>query len=58
MKLLVKLGYVADYELRAVFDNECLHGGVNNSEIPNFVYRWTENEVEKTINTFMPIGMH
>jgi len=58
MKLLVKLGYVVDYELRAVFDNECLHGGVNNSEIPNFVYRWTENEVEKTINTFMPIGMH
>ena len=58
MKLLVKLGYVMDYELRAVFDNKCLYGGVNGSEIPNFVYRWTENEVEKTINTFMPIGMH
>ena len=34
------------------------YGGLNNSEIPNFVYRWTENEIEKVINTYAPYSKH
>jgi len=29
-------------------------GGVDNSDIPNYVYRWTEREFEKTIRSFDP----
>jgi hypothetical protein len=31
---------------------------VRYSHIPNFVYRWTENEVIKTVNTFLPAHTH
>jgi hypothetical protein len=31
-------------------------GGVANSQIPNFIYRWTEREVEKTILSYAPYG--
>ena len=58
MKLLVKVGLVEQYETRAVYDNDFKYGGVNCSEIPNYAYRWTENEIEKTIKAFMPIGEH
>ncbi len=34
------------------------HGGVNNSAIPNYVYRWTEREVEKTLASNAPEGKH
>jgi hypothetical protein len=29
---------------------------VGNSATPNFIYRWTEREIEKTIQTFSPAG--
>ncbi len=47
-----------EYELAAVFDNDCKWGGVANSEIPNYVYRWTASEFKKTINTFSPHLKH
>jgi hypothetical protein len=31
-------------------------GGVGNSATPNFIYRWTEREIEKVIRTFRPAG--
>jgi SAM-dependent methyltransferase len=46
------------YELVAVESTSGASGGVNNSQIPNFIYRWTEREVRKTINSYAPAGMH
>jgi SAM-dependent methyltransferase len=58
MKTLVNLNITHDYETLAVYFNDGLYGGVRNTEIPNFVYRWTEREIEKTISTFAPYAPH
>jgi SAM-dependent methyltransferase len=58
MRMLVNLNVTHDYETIAVYFNDCLYGGVRNTEIPNFVYRWTEREVEKTISTYAPYARH
>jgi len=44
------------YELAAVEGNGRTCGGVNFTCVPNFVYRWTEREFEKTISCFDPTG--
>ena len=46
------------YEHAAVYYNDCKYGGVNNTDIPNFIYRWTEREVEKTIQSYAPYCRH
>ena len=56
VRLAVRLGFGQDYEVAAVADNGLTHGGVRNTEIPNFVYRWTEAEVRKAIRSYDPIG--
>lgn len=58
MQLVTKLNLNQEYEHAAVFYNDCLYGGVNNTEIPNYVYRWTEREIEKTIQSYSPICKH
>ena len=58
MRLLEKLQLTQVYEHAAVYYNDCKFGGRNNSQIPNFVYRWTEREVEKTIQTYAPFCKH
>lgn len=57
-RLGVRLKIGQDYEHAAVFYSGCSFGGVKNSEIPNFIYRWTEREIRKTIYSFAPYGMH
>ena len=47
-----------EYEHAAVFYNDCSCGGVENSSIPNYVYRWTAREIAKTIRSFYPCGKH
>jgi SAM-dependent methyltransferase len=54
----VKLGIGQDYEHAAVFYNGCTHGGVRNGCVPNYIYRWTEKEIVKTISAFAPYGAH
>lgn len=56
MRLAQRLGLVAAYEVEAVVGSGLTHGGVNNSDVPNFVYRWTEREFEKAIASFHPVG--
>jgi ubiquinone/menaquinone biosynthesis C-methylase UbiE len=60
--LFVRLGVLLnlgqEYEVAAVFGNDMAFGGVRNTEIPNYVYRWTESEVRKTINSYAPFGQH
>jgi SAM-dependent methyltransferase len=58
VRLGVRLNVGQEYEVAAVFDNDMTFGGVRNSELPNYVYRWTPNEVRKAIRTFAPIGKH
>ncbi|HEX4284476.1 MAG TPA: methyltransferase domain-containing protein [Terracidiphilus sp.] len=58
MRLMEKLQLAQIYEPAAVYLNDCKFGGVNNTEIPNFVYRWTEREVEKTIQSYAPLYNH
>ena len=58
MKILINLNLSYKYELPAVFLNNCEYGGVQNSEIPNYIYRWKENEVKKTINCYAPYANH
>jgi ubiquinone/menaquinone biosynthesis C-methylase UbiE len=53
-KLGTKLGLGETHELQAVYDHGFGYGGVANTGIPNFVYRWTENEVTKTIASNNP----
>lgn len=58
MRLAVRLGAVDDYELAAVAAHGLAAGGVANTSTPNFVYRWTEREVEKTIASYAPHARH
>lgn len=58
MKIISYLGFTQIYEHAAVFYNSCKYGGVQNTDIPNFVYRWTEREIEKTINSYAPFAPH
>jgi ubiquinone/menaquinone biosynthesis C-methylase UbiE len=54
MRIARLLGFTNDYEIEAVSFNNFQSGGVRNGPIPNFVYRWTESEVLKTIASFEP----
>src|SRR5207244_6314078 len=58
MKIAVRLGLTQEYEIAAVAWNGGTCGGVNNSQIPNFIYRWTEREFEKTITAHDPVAPH
>ena len=57
-RLGVKLGFGQQYETAAVYYNGCDYGGVENSEIPNYVYRFSRREVVKTVQTNNPTGQH
>ena len=58
VRLLGWLGLSQVYEYGAVIANNCEAGGVRDTQIPNYVYRWTEREVEKTISSYAPQARH
>lgn len=58
VRIFEKLKFAQTYECAAVFYNECQYGGVNNTDIPNYVYRWSERDVEKTIKSYAPFVEH
>jgi SAM-dependent methyltransferase len=58
MRLALRLGLTEAYGHAAVLYNACQFGGVNNTDIPNYVYRWSESEIEKTINAYAPHARH
>jgi SAM-dependent methyltransferase len=51
-----RLGFGQQYETAAVAANRCVAGGTGDTPIPNYVYRWTEREIEKTIRSYCPWG--
>lgn len=57
-RLGVRLNIGQEYEHAAVYLNGCEYGGVGNGPIPNFIYRWTEREIIKTINSYAPHVRH
>jgi SAM-dependent methyltransferase len=58
MRAAVGLGVADEYELTAVAAHECSSGGVRDTSTPNYVYRWTEREVEKAIASQAPHVRH
>jgi len=54
MRAGVRLGFVDEYELTAVAAHGFESGGVRDSSVPNYVYRWTEREVTKTVASNAP----
>lgn len=58
MRMAERLGLLMPYEVTAVVANGGTCGGVVDTEVPNYVYRWTEREVEKTIASFAPHARH
>jgi SAM-dependent methyltransferase len=58
MRVANLLGLSPEYELEAVVDNDFRYGGLNNTQIPNHIYRWTEEEFIKTIKSYNPLGEH
>jgi hypothetical protein len=58
MKLLVKTGLSSEYELLPAFSSNGLSGGYRGGPIPNYVYRWSEREFIKVINSYAPSHDH
>jgi SAM-dependent methyltransferase len=58
MRVATSAGLSPEYEIEAVVGNDFKWGGVDNTAIPNYIYRWTENEFKKTISSFDPSGKH
>ncbi len=58
MRVAVRLGAVDEYELAAVAAHDLRSGGVANTSTPNYVYRWSEREVEKAVAAFAPHARH
>ena len=50
-RLAARLGFTSNYELDSVALGG---GGVRNTPVPNFIYRWTEREVWKTVESARP----
>ncbi|MBW8864350.1 MAG: methyltransferase domain-containing protein [Verrucomicrobia bacterium] len=56
IRLAVARGLTEQYEISAVADNRGECAGVNYTSVPNYVYRWTERDFEKTIACADPTG--
>lgn len=54
MTALVKMRLSFPYELPAVIDHNYQSGGLRDSQIPNFIYRWNRNEITKTVASCIP----
>jgi SAM-dependent methyltransferase len=53
MRIAVRLGFTLDYEVSAI-SADGKSGGVADTGIPNFIYRWTERDVCNTIASYDP----
>ncbi|MBD1169055.1 hypothetical protein IDH01_01085 [Pelagibacterales bacterium SAG-MED08] len=56
-RLACKFNFSEEYEISAVKKNKT-KGGVDNTNIPNYVYRWTEREIIKLLNSYRPDLKH
>jgi len=54
MRTLVRLNFSFQYETGVVASMDYSGGGVMGGPVPNYTYRWTSRELEKTANCAMP----
>nr|WP_298727279.1 class I SAM-dependent methyltransferase [uncultured Steroidobacter sp.] len=54
IRAAAKLGLTEEYERSAVAFHNYKFGGLRNLPVPNYIYRWTEREVRKTIESAFP----
>lgn len=54
MRLLTRLKFSSPFELPAVIDNDYVRGGVRDTCVPNYLYRWSERDVRKSVSSFLP----
>lgn len=55
VRLMVRLNLNLDYEISSIAEKR---GGLNDTAIPNFIYRWTKRDVIKTLNSYDPTRIH
>lgn len=53
MRMLTRAGFSFPYEIFSVVYHGYEAGGVRDSCIPNFIYRWSTNEVRKTVSSYL-----
>lgn len=53
-RLAVSFGLKHPYEIAAVADNDNVRGGVMDTDVPNFIHRWTPNELRKAALCAVP----
>lgn len=53
MRALTRAGLSFPYEIFSVVYHEYEAGGVRDSCVPNFIYRWNKNEVHKTVSSYL-----
>ncbi len=58
MRVAVRFGLAPDFELEPLAVSGGIVGGFRDSLLPNYVYRWTEREVEKTVRSADPGVVH
>jgi len=58
VRMMTRMGLAQLYENTVVCGNGSAGGGVHNTTIPNYVYRFTERDIEKTIQSYAPIAKH
>ena len=56
MRMAQKFGFTEDFEISSTLKNG--QGGLLDTGIPNYVYRWTENEIFKLLNSYNPQIIH
>lgn len=53
MRALTWTGFSFPYEIFSVVYHDHESGGVRDSCVPNFIYRWNKNEVHKTVSSYL-----
>jgi ubiquinone/menaquinone biosynthesis C-methylase UbiE len=57
--LLTRTGLLEEYEYSSIDEGQTQNkGGMDGTTIPNYVYKWTEREVEKLIKSYRPTKKH
>jgi SAM-dependent methyltransferase len=54
MNAMVRMGFSFPYELPAVIDHNYESGGVRNSCVPNYIFRWNKRDMFQSAASFMP----
>lgn len=53
MRILTRLGFSFPYEIFSVVYHDHEAGGVRDSCVPNFIYRWNADEVRKAVSSYL-----